>query len=450
MRAHETENLSEDGKGWGRLLLVCLTAAMGGLLFGYDWVVIGGAKPFYEAHFGLVGAEQAWRAGFAMASAVLGCIVGALGLGWIPDRYGRRPALIFAAALFTLSALWTGAAVGYWDFVAARVLGGFGIGLASNVSPVYIAEVSPARLRGRLVSVNQLTIVVGILLAQVVNLLIYRIAPVAPEASAELLATSWNGVWGWRWMFAAEAVPAGAFWVLAWFLPESPRWLASRGVSRMGKGIDWEAFRQPGTLKAVALGVFLAAFQQWCGLNVVFNYAEEIFRAAGYDVGGMMLNVVITGVVNLVFTLAAMALVDGVGRRPLMLLGAGGMAVLYGLLGGCYRFGLTGLWVLLLVLAAIACYAMTLAPVTWVVLSEIFPNRVRGTAMSAAVGALWISCYGLTLTFKPINAALGAAGTFWFYGAVCLAGFVVLALTLRETRGQTLEAISGDQPVSDE
>lgn len=440
----ETGKSMDEARLGVPLFLICLTAAMGGLLFGYDWVVIGGAKPFYEAWFGLSGAEAAWRAGFAMSSAVFGCIVGALSLGWIPDRFGRKPALIWAAVFFTVSAVWTAFAVGYWDFVAARALGGLGIGLASNVSPVYIAEVSPARLRGRLVALNQLTLVIGILAAQLVNLMIYNLAPVAPDATVEAIRESWNGRIGWRWMFGAEAVPAGLFLLLAWVIPESPRWLATRGggtAGASGGGVPWrELLRGP----ALALGVFLAAFQQWCGLNVVFNYAEEIFRAAGYDVGGMMLNVVITGAVNLIFTVAAMALVDRWGRRPLMLMGAGGLALIYAALGCSYWLGLKGTWALGLVLAAIACYAMTLAPVTWVVLSEIFPGRVRGTAMSVAVGALWISCYGLTLTFKPLNLALGAAGTFWFYGALCLAGFAVMARWLRETRGRTLEAIGGD------
>lgn len=447
--------------------MLCLVAAMGGLLFGYDWVVIGGAKPFYEAYLGLSGAAAAWKAGFAMSSAVFGCIVGALALGWVPDRHGRKPSLIFSAFLFTLSAVWTGFARGYGDFVAARVIGGVGIGLASNVSPVYIAELSPARMRGRLVSVNQLTLVIGILLAQLANLAIYRIAPVAADAPADALRASWNGQWGWRWMFGAETVPAGLFFLLAWLIPESPRWLASHGrmgmaekvwerlgtpageragiEARKERGIPWRDLASRPVLGILGLGVFLAAFQQWCGLNVVFNYAEEIFKSAGYDVGGMMFNVVITGAVNLLFTVAAMFLVDRWGRRPLMMTGAGGLALIYLLLGGSYRFGLKGGWVLALVLCAIACYAMTLAPITWVVLSEIFPNRIRGTAMSIAVGALWISCYGLTLTFKPLNLALGAARTFWFYGLICLAGLAVIALTLRETKGRALETISRDK-----
>ncbi len=400
-----------------RLLLVCLVAAMGGLLFGYDWVVIGGAKPFYEPYFGLADPSKAWEAGFAMSSAVLGCIGGAVGLGWLPDRFGRKPSLILSAVFFTVSALWTAFATGYWSFVAARILGGVGIGLASNVSPVYIAEVSPPEMRGRLVSLNQMTIVLGIIFAQLANYAVFRVA--APEIS-------------WRVMFGAETVPAALFLVLAFFIPESPRWRKAKAAVAVMQE------RVPPVWSVLALGVFLAAFQQWCGINVVFNYAEEIFRAAGYDVSGVMFNQVITGVVNCVFTVVAMCLVDRWGRRPLMLLGAGGLAVLYAILGCCYHFEVKGVAVLAVVLAAIACYAMTLAPITWVVLSEIFPDRVRGTAMSVAVASLWISCFGLTLTFKPINVAFGAAGTFGLYAAICVVGFAVIACCLKETKGKEL------------
>ena len=405
-----------------RLLIVCLVAAMGGLLFGYDWVVIGGAKPFYEPYLGLADPSKAWEAGFAMGSAVLGCIGGAIGLGWLPDRFGRKPSLILSAVFFTVSALWTAFATSYWSFVAARILGGVGIGLASNVSPVYIAEVSPPEMRGRLVSLNQMTIVLGIIFAQLANYMVFRLA--SPEIS-------------WRVMFGAETVPAALFLVLAFFIPESPRWTGA-GKGRLCPVLGRDEARPSRLFPILALGVFLAAFQQWCGINVVFNYAEEIFKAAGYDVSGVMFNQVITGVVNCVFTVVAMCLVDRWGRRPLMLLGAGGLAVLYAILGCCYHFEVKGVAVLAVVLAAIACYAMTLAPITWVVLSEIFPDRVRGTAMSVAVAALWLSCFGLTLTFKPINVAFGAAGTFGLYAAICVVGFAVIAFSLKETKGKEL------------
>jgi SP family sugar porter-like MFS transporter len=449
--------------------MICLVAAMGGLLFGYDWVVIGGAKPFYEPFFGLTGDGQAWRAGWAMSSALAGCLAGALLSGALSDRLGRKRLLVGAALLFTVSAVWTALANTYDAFIWARILGGIGIGLASNVSPMYIAESSPAEMRGRFVSVNQLTIVIGVLAAQLVNLLIYNLAPVAQDASPDVLLASWNGQSGWRWMFAAEAVPAGLFLLLSLVIPESPRWLLKQGrtaeaervLARIGGAAYAQAERvdvqatlggehgtvrfaellQPKLLKLLALGTFLAVFQQWCGINVIFNYAEEIFRAAGYDVSGMMFNIVITGLVNLAFTFVAIRTVDRWGRRPLMLLGAGGLTATYAVLGACYYMELKGVAVLAAVLTAIAIYAMTLAPITWVLLAEIFPNRIRGAALSLCVSALWVACFALTATFKPINAALGAAGTFWLYGAICLVGFAVMWRGVPETKGKSLEQI---------
>lgn len=456
----------------GYLFRISLVAALGGLLFGYDWVVIGGAKPFYEPYFDLVGPDKAWLSGWAMSSALAGCLAGALLSGALTDSLGRKKMLIFAAVLFTASAAWTSLAQYFNAFIAARILGGIGIGLASNVSPIYIAEVSPTSMRGKFVSLNQLTIVIGVLAAQVVNLLIYNYSPIDREATAAVILDSWSGQYGWRWMFAAETIPAGLFFLLALVIPESPRWLLQRdrveqaeqiltkiggseyaaleasGITQTLKtGTETANYREllsPKLVKIVGLGVFIAMFQQWCGINVIFNYAQEIFSAAGYDVSGMMFNIVITGIVNLVFTLVAINTVDRWGRRPLMLLGSGGLMVTYAILGACYYYEVKGFVVLVVVLTAIACYAMTLAPITWVLLSEIFPNRVRGAAMSLCVSALWIACFALTATFKPINVALGASGTFWLYGLICLIGFVVLYFNVPETKNKSLEEIERD------
>ncbi|EMI45761.1 sugar porter family MFS transporter [Rhodopirellula sp. SWK7] len=456
----------------GYLFRISLVAALGGLLFGYDWVVIGGAKPFYEPYFDLVGPDKAWLSGWAMSSALAGCLAGALLSGALTDSLGRKKMLIFAAVLFTASAAWTALAQSFNAFIAARILGGIGIGLASNVSPIYIAEVSPTSMRGKFVSLNQLTIVIGVLAAQVVNLLIYNYSPIDREATAAVILDSWSGQYGWRWMFAAETIPAGLFFLLALVIPESPRWLLQRdrveqaeqiltkiggseyatlevsGIAQTLKaGTETASYREllsPKLLRIVGLGVFIAMFQQWCGINVIFNYAQEIFSAAGYDVSGMMFNIVITGIVNLVFTLVAINTVDRWGRRPLMLLGSGGLMVTYAILGACYYYEVKGFVVLVVVLTAIACYAMTLAPITWVLLSEIFPNRVRGAAMSLCVSALWIACFALTATFKPINVALGASGTFWLYGLICLIGFVVLYFNVPETKNKSLEEIERD------
>ncbi len=450
----------------GFLWRICVVAAMGGLLFGYDWVVIGGAKPFYEPHFDIT--AHPVLQGWAMSSALIGCLVGALISGALTDRFGRKRLLILAGFMFTLSAIGTAAAWNFTWFNVFRVVGGVGIGLASNLSPMFIAEIAPARMRGRFVSINQLTIVIGILAAQIVNWLIA--APVPDDATIEFIRASWNGQFGWRWMFAAETVPAAAFFVLMFFVPESPRWLIKYGrleqarqvLARVGgvayadievrdiratlaqdeiAQVHFRDLLEPRLLRIVGLGVFLAVFQQWCGINVIFNYAQEIFSAAGYGVSGIMLNIVITGVVNLAFTFVAIAAVDRFGRRGLMLIGSGGLAGIYAVLGAGFYMQSQGVHMLVLVVIAIACYAMSLAPVTWVVISEIFPNRIRGAAMSVAVTSLWIGCTGLTFLFPILNRAFGAHGTFWIYGAICVLGFVFICRKLPETKGKSLETI---------
>jgi sugar porter (SP) family MFS transporter len=448
------------------LTMVCLVAAMGGLLFGYDWVVIGGAKPFYEPYFDIVNNEFA--KGLAMSSALIGCLVGAAASGALADRYGRKGLLIASAVLFTASGVWTGLADSFTTFNIARWIGGVGIGLASTLSPMYIAEISPSHLRGRLVSVNQLTVVIGILAAQIVNWAIARNVP-AVANPADLLPT-WYGQVGWRWMFAAESISAAAFFVLMFFVPESPRWLAKAGrlaeaeaiLARVGGAehahveiaairetlsrdddarVNYRELLEPGAARILVLGVGLAVLQQWCGINVIFNYAQEVFQAAGYNVSGVMRTIVITGVVNLVFTLISIATVDRIGRRKLMLFGSAALAVIYGVLGAAYYSGQTGVHMVALVVAAIAVYAVSLASVTWVVISEIFPNRIRGAAMSIAVLALWLACTALTFSFPFLNSRLGPHGTFWLYGAICLVGWAFIWRRLPETKGKSLEEI---------
>ena len=403
------------------LLFPCIVAALGGLLFGYDFVVAAGAKEFYEAYLGIQ--NNAWASGFAMSSAVLGCILGAVGFMWVPDRLGRRPSLVLASIFFMVYAILTAFTTSFWGFVGARILGGVGIGIASNASPLYIAEMSPADQRGKMVALNQFTIVLGICLAQFINWVIYKTVP----------DTSLN----WRVMFGVAFVPALVFFILTRFIPESPMWLA-----RKEQGIRTTEVvegRWTGVWGAVALGIFLAILQQWCAINIVFNYAEVVFKSAGFNVSSTMFNQVIGGAVNIVFTILAMSLVDKVGRRPLMLFGCGGLAVIYAALGLCYNRGLTGVGVLVLVMAAIACFALTLGPVVWVVLSELFPIKVRGIAMSIAVAVLWVSCFSLELTFPPIKAKCGLDVTFWIYGAICLFGFAICAVFLHETKGKELD-----------
>ncbi len=444
---------------------ITLVSAMGGLLFGYDWVVIGGAKPFYERYFDIV--QFPSLQGWAMSSALLGCLAGAISAGTISDKYGRKLPLIIAAALFTWSAIGTGMANSYTMFIIYRLIGGLGIGMASVLSPIYIAEISPARLRGRFVAINQLTIVIGILLAQIINYLIADKVPVG--FTDEQILASWNGQMGWRWMFWAETFFSAAFFLLVFLIPESPRWLvkagkssiAGRTLTKIGGAeysdlclrdiqetlvhdtarVDFGDLKKPKIKKIVLIGAVFAILQQFCGINVIFNYADEIFSQAGYGVSDILFNIVITGSVNLAFTLIALKVIDHWGRRYLMLLGYGGLSLIFIIFGGFYFFELKGMMMLVSVLLAIGLYAMTLAPTTWVVLSEIFPNRVRGVAMSIATFALWAACFILTYSFPVINESLGAAGTFWIYAICCGFGFFFVRKYLPETKGKTLEEI---------
>ncbi len=448
------------------ILFLALVSAMGGFLFGYDWVVIGGAKPFYEPYFSITNLPAAQ--GWALSSALVGCIVGASISGVLADKYGRKIPLVLAAVLFIISAFGTGYSSSFTEFIVYRIVGGVGIGLASTISPMYIAEISPSKYRGQFVALNQLTIVVGILGAQIVN---WCIAETVPTQEAEALAlASWNVSTGWRWMFWAELAPALLFFILLFFIPESPRFLASN--NKKDKALDIlfkiggaayatkevNAICQTPQIKTTAtekddrnfnsrlypimlIGIVLAIFQQWCGINIIFNYAQEIFSAAGYSVGDMLFNVVITGGVNLIFTVLAIRKVDSWGRRNLLLFGSIGLAFVYALLGGAYYFEFQGWPILLLVVCAIAIYAISLAPVTWVVISEIFPTRIRGRAMSLATFSLWVASFVLVFTFPLLNEALGAYGTFWAYSIICILGYFFIKNKLPETKGKSLEEI---------
>ena len=434
---------------------ICFVSAMGGLLFGYDWVVIGGAKIFYEQYFDIVGNPA--MQGLAMSIALAGCLVGALTSGMLADRFGRKSLLLISAFIFATTAYGTGAFDSFTPFLIIRFLGGIAIGIASGLSPMYIAEVAPSSVRGKLVSLNQLTIVVGILSAQIVNWLL-----VSDD-------TAWNIERAWRWMFWAAAFPACAFLLLAIFIPESPRWLAMKGrnekalatLTQIGgkeyAASEMRAFEQAeaekqsqGGLKVLfskpyrlvlTIGIIIAMFQQWCGTNVIFNYAQEIFQSAGYDVDNTFINIVVTGIANLIFTFVAIYTVDRLGRRALMLIGAGGLAGIYAILGLCYYMEMSGILMVSLVVLAIACYAMSLGPVTWVLISEIFPNRVRAVAVATATFALWVASCTLTYTFPFLNTFLGTSGTFWIYACICLAGFLFFLKKLPETKGKSLEEL---------
>lgn len=447
----------------GYLWCIAFVAALGGLLFGYDWVVIGGAKPFYEAYFHL---NAEWQVGWANSCALVGCFAGSLIAGTSSDRLGRKKVLIASALLFAVSSVMTGWSHQFATFIAWRIAGGMAIGLASNVSPMYIAEISPAAWRGRLVSVNQLAIVIGILAAQIAN---WRIAEKIPQGMTALaMAHSWNANYGWRWMFTAVAIPAVLLLVAAPFIPESPRWLAGRHrdaeageVLRRVGGEDYsrvelesirrtlagpepashwrELFSSPAR-KLVLIGMALVVLQQGSGINILFNYAEEVYQSAGYGLNDILFNIVITGTINLLFTLVAMLMVDRFGRRKLMLFGCTAIAISHFAASLAYHVHLAGPWVLVLTLCAIASYAMSLAPVTWVLITEIFPNRIRASALSVAVATLWVASFVLTYSFPALNRVAGTGGSFLVYGGICVLGAILVFYAVPETKGRSLEA----------
>lgn len=449
---------------WG----IAMVAALGGLLFGYDWVVIGGAREFYEVYYHLV---SPGLIGWVNSCALVGCLIGSLAAGYLSERFGRKPIFLIAAILFAVSSAFTALAASLTIFIVWRIVGGVAIGLATNVAPLFIAEISPASMRGRLVSLNQFAIVIGILGAQVVNWLIAR--PVPQHLSPAELLLTWNVQQGWRWMFGAVVVPSIILTVASLLIPESPRWLltrrrageASAVLARIGGSeyarselaqmegavaaetqaapaqSHWKELLYAPIRRIFFIGIALAVLQQWTGINVLFNYAADVYRGAGYGANDILLNIVITGVINFVFTVLAILLVDRLGRRKLMLFGCIGIAASHLICAVAYLQHWKGIVILGLTLCAIAFYALTLAPITWVLISEIFPNRVRSTAVSAAVSSLWIASFALTYTFPLLNHALGTGALFAFYGVICLLGFALVFFFVPETKGRSLEQI---------
>ncbi|WP_173002985.1 sugar porter family MFS transporter [Chitinophaga sp. SYP-B3965] len=417
---------------------ISFISALGGYLFGFDFAVISGALPFLRSAFGL----NAWWEGFLTGSLALGCMVGCLAAGKLADRYGRKPGLILAAIIFTISSLGMACSNGLGVFVCMRFAAGIGVGMASILSPMYIAEVSPAQFRGRNVSINQLTIVIGILITNLVN---YTLAGKGEEA--------------WRWMFGLGAVPSLVFLLGVLWLPESPRWLIGKGrideakktLAKIGDDIElsvkkeeapsYRAVFEKAVRPAVVIGITLAVFQQLCGINIVFNYTSTIFASAGADLNSQLFETITIGVVNLAFTLVAMWQVDKLGRRPLMLIGSAGLSVVYIVLAFLLQNQLDVRLVSFFVMLAIALYATSLAPVTWVLISEIFPNNIRGLASSIAIVSLWGAYFILVFTFPILAEQLGTYGPFYLYAGICALGFLFIRSKVKETKGQSLEQL---------
>ena len=428
------------------IIAISFISALGGYLFGFDFAVISGALPFLKDQFGL---NEYWE-GFTTGCLALGAIIGCLIAGGVAEKYGRRYGLLTAASIFAISSLGMATANNLTIFIFARFVAGIGVGMASMLSPLYIAEVTPSHIRGRMVAINQLTIVVGILVTNLVNYSLRN-----------------NGSEAWRWMFGLGVVPSTLFIIGVLWLPESPRWLLQVGkrekaqkiLSKIGgenyaaeslismdktiisnSKISYRSVFGKAVFPAVLIGIGLAVFQQLCGINVVFNYTSVLFESIGFSKDDQLLETVFIGGINLIFTILAMLLVDKLGRKPLMLVGAGGLAILYVFIANLLGEGSSNVsWFLL---AAIGLYATSLAPVTWVLISEIFPNKVRAAAISVAVLCLWAAYFILTFTFPILYSKLQDK-TFYIYAVVCVAGFLFVWLKVKETKGKTLEEMEG-------
>jgi SP family xylose:H+ symportor-like MFS transporter len=451
--------LVDEGKGSVvYVMLVCLVAALGGLLFGYDTGVINGAIGPLKAHFTL---DANWE-GWATGCALVGCAIGAAVAGVLSDWLGRKKVLILSAILFLISAIGTALPKNITTFIIYRIIGGLGVGAASMSSPMYIAEISPARIRGRMVSVNQFAIVTGFLVVYFVN---YFIALQGDQM--------WNEESGWRWMFGSESLPALLLLVLLFFVPESPRWLTKQNRSDEALEIltrvdgaeyaetelleikdaiahesgSLQQLLQPGMEIVLVIGIVLAVLQQVTGINVFLYFGTEIFKKMGSETNAALLQTVVVGVVNLTFTIIAIWTVDKLGRKPLMIIGSLGMGLSLLGMGLMAYFQNTDLWVLLFILGYIACFALSVGPVTWVILSEIFPTRIRGRAMAIATVCLWVANYVVSQTFPMMDEnnwlleRFHHAFPFWLYGVFCVVLVVFVRRFVPETKGKTLEEI---------
>lgn len=439
--------------GAGRFLLfVTGVAALGGFLFGYDTAVISGAVGYLEAHFSLDDVQK----GYAGASAILGCIPGAMLGGLLGDRYGRKRVLLLCAVLYLVSGVWSAVPRSFTEFLLARFIGGVGIGVSSMVCPVYIAEMAPGRVRGRLGTLFQLGIVVGIFLVFFVNREIQRQGDEA-----------WNSTQGWRWMLASESLPALVFLVLLLPVPESPRWLLHAGRAdearrvlehiggaeyaraeaeaiRASVGVSQGSYAEllgPGVRRALAVGVVLSLCAQFSGINAIMYYAPEIFKAAGRSADAAFASAVWVGAVNLLFTFVAVAWVDRLGRRPLLLAGTLVQAAALALVASLFAAGGQEGALLACILTFVAAFAMAMGPIPWLLNAEIFPTRVRGRAASVTTFAVWVSCFVVAQTFPVLDRRLGSATTFAGYAAVSLLSFVFVLACVPETKGKSLEEI---------
>lgn len=417
-----------------RTVFIAIVAALGGILFGYDTAVISGTTEVVKSQFGLTTGGEGWYVGCAL----IGSIIGVLVAGMMSDFLGRKKTMLISAVLFSISAIGCAVCSDFTQLVIYRMVGGFGIGIVSIVSPVYISEVSPAEVRGTMVSLYQLFITIGFLLAYLMNFIILKGA-VLDSTDPELGSRMFNQEY-WRGMLGCEAIPDLLFLVLIFFIPESPRWLQVRG-QREDKSEEWKALREPGILKAVLIGSAIAILGQFMGVNAVLYYGPKIFADAGFE--DPLFSTVLVGIVNMLTTVIALAIIDKVGRKQLVWWGVGGMIFCL-LMIGLYFLPFTNLptwFMLVFFLLYVFCTAISISAVVFVLLSEMYPNRVRGLAMSIAGFALWIGTYLIGQLTPWMLETLTPAGTFFLFAFMCVPYLWIMYKYVPNTTGKTLEEI---------
>ncbi len=429
-----------------QLLIFSTVAALGGLLFGFDTGVISGAIPFIKLEFYL----NSYQEGFAVSNLMIACVIGALIAGPIADWTGRKKVLILCAVLFIVSAILSALPRSFTELVIARFIGGIGVGVASVVSPMYIAEISPAKIRGRLVALNQLAIVIGILLSYLSNWLLVD-----------------TGINNWRYMLVAEILPATTFLMGLFFILESPRWLTKEGLEKDAldvlkvvagvenadhelqevkkslaeKKTSLKELLHPSLRRVLIVGILFSLFAHITGIDTIIYYGPLIFLESGFKTDSALLASVIIGITNLIFTFVGMAMIDKAGRKFLLLVGIAGMGISMTLVGFCMQSDMiSAKWTLLWIMTYIASFAMSIGVVIWVYLSEIYPTRVRGQALSVATMVLWLGNVILTQLFPVMMERFGG-GTFYIFSFICLLAFIFTWTMVKETRGVSLEEI---------
>ena len=445
------------------LFFLVLVASLGGFLFGYDTAVISGTIGFVKEKFSLDAVMEGWY----VSSALVGCLAGVSVAGYLSDRFGRKWTLILSGILFSVSGIGCALAASHTSLTVFRLVGGVGIGVASMLSPLYISEIAPPHMRGRMVALYQFAITVGILSSYFVNAGLLHFAQSSPASGSGWM--HWLFVEEvWRGMLGSETVPAIVFLVLLLFVPESPRWLVARGHDDLARQIltridgaeiadqeirqikesvahESESLRslfEPGIRLALLLGVALAFLTQVSGINAIIYYGPRILEDAGFTLGGALGGQVVIGIVNVVFTLVALWKIDDLGRRPLLIAGVSGIVVSLVVIGFLFKFNVTsGPWLLTFILLYIACFAFSFGPVIWVLLSEMYPTRVRGRAMSIATLALWAGTALVGQTVPWLLENLKPAGTFWLFALLCSPALYLGWKVLPETKGKSLEEI---------